>query len=90
LQIVSGREGINLSKADVLVYYNIDFSAVSYWQSRARLQTINRDKIDIYWIFSKNGIEEHIYKSVCKKKNFTLQTFKKIVSLPNIYEIRNI
>ena len=30
LQIVSGREGISLRKADALVYYNIDFSATSY------------------------------------------------------------
>jgi archaellin len=76
LQIVSGREGINLSKADVLVYYNIDFSAVSYWQSRARLQTIGRDVNNIYWIFSKAGIEWQIYKAVSNKKDFTLQTFK--------------
>lgn len=33
LQIVSGREGISLKNADYLVYYNIDFSAVSYWQA---------------------------------------------------------
>ena len=32
LQIVSGREGISLRKAACLVYYNIDFSATSYWQ----------------------------------------------------------
>ena len=35
LQIVSGREGISLRQATALVYYNIDFSATSYWQSRA-------------------------------------------------------
>ena len=33
LQIVSGREGISLRQAQCLVYYNIDFSATSYWQS---------------------------------------------------------
>jgi len=36
LQIVSGREGISLRNAEFLVYYNIDFSATSYWQSRDR------------------------------------------------------
>lgn len=76
LQIVSGREGINLSKADVLCYYNIDFSAVSYWQSRDRLTTIDRLKNNVYWIFSDCGIEKDIYKSVMNKKDFTLQTFK--------------
>ena len=75
LQIVSGREGINLSAADVLIYYNIDFSAVSYWQSRDRLTTKDRLSNSVYWLFSKGGIEHKIYKSVLNKKNFTLQTF---------------
>ena len=79
LQIVSGREGINLSAAKYIVYYNIDFSAVSYWQSRARLTTIERPSNEVFWIFAKGGIEHHIYKQVMAKKNFTLSTFKKYV-----------
>jgi len=54
LQIVSGREGISLRNADYLVYYNIDFSAVSYWQSRDRLTTMERKNNDVFWIFSMN------------------------------------
>lgn len=78
LQIVSGREGISLKQADNLVYYNIDFSATSYWQSRDRLTTIDRKENSVYWIFAKNGIEYKIYDSVLKKKNFTLDIFKKV------------
>jgi len=77
LQIVSGREGISLSNAKYLVYYNIDFSALSYWQSRDRLTTMDRLTNDIYWIFSENGIEDKIYKSVANKKNYTLKVFEK-------------
>ena len=77
-QIVSGREGVNLSTADALVFYNIDFSATSYWQSRARIQTKDRVKeAQIYWIFSEGGIEDKIYKAVMDKKDYTLQYFKK-------------
>lgn len=76
-QIVSGREGVNLSRASSLVYYNIDFSAVSYWQSRDRLQTIDRLENNIYFFFAKGGIEDKIYKSVMNKKNYTLSVFKK-------------
>jgi hypothetical protein len=77
-QIVSGREGVNLSTADALVFYNIDFSATSYWQSRARIQTKDRTKeAQIYWIFSEGGIEDKIYKAVMDKKDYTLQYFKK-------------
>jgi hypothetical protein len=77
LQIVSGREGINLSKAEAIVYYNIDFSAISYWQSRDRMTTINRTESNVYWFFAKNGIEWQIYKAVSNKKDFVLQTFKR-------------
>ena len=77
LQIVSGREGISLEKAECLVYYNIDFSATSYWQSRDRMTTKERLKNNIYWIFSKDGIEKKIYKAVTRKKDYTLQHFKR-------------
>ena len=77
LQIVSGREGISLRKADCLVYYNIDFSATSYWQSRDRMTTKDRLKNEVYWIFSKNGIEKDIYKAVVKKKDYTLAHFRR-------------
>ncbi len=77
LQIVSGREGISLREANALVYYNIDFSATSYWQSRDRMTTKDRLKNDVYWIFSKGGIEKDIYKAVVKKKDYTLTHFKR-------------
>ena len=77
LQIVSGREGISLRKAEALVYYNIDFSATSYWQSRDRMTTKDRLFNKIYWVFSKTGIEKQIYKAVVKKKDYTLSHFKK-------------
>jgi len=77
LQIVSGREGISLRQAQCLVYYNIDFSATSYWQSRDRMTTKNRLKNDVYWIFSRGGIEDQIYKAVIEKKDYTLKHFKK-------------
>jgi hypothetical protein len=79
LQIVSGREGISLKNAKFLVYYNIDFSATSYWQSRDRLTTMERSSNDVYWVFAKGGIENAIYKSVLNKKNFTLNLFKKLL-----------
>lgn len=77
LQIVSGREGISLKKAEYLVYYNIDFSATSYWQSKDRMTTKERLENQVFWIFSKGGIEHEIYKAVTKKKDYTLAHFKK-------------
>ena len=77
LQIVSGREGISLRNADYLVYYNIDFSATSYWQSKDRMK--ERLENNVFWVFSKGGIEHEIYKAVTKKKDFTVNHFKKLL-----------
>jgi len=76
LQIVSGREGISLKEAKHIVYFNIDFSATSYWQSRDRMTTQFRPENKIFWIFAEDGIEDKIYKVVNQKKNYTLKYFK--------------
>lgn len=82
-QIQSGREGINLSTADCIVMYNIDFSAVSYWQARARLQTKDRtEAAKVYWVFTDGGIEEKIYQVVQGKKDFTVSHYKRLQRAP--------
>ena len=75
LQIVSGREGISLKNAECLVYYNIDFSATSYWQSRDRMTTQKRKFNKIYWVFSDEGIESQKNKRVRKRRLFCYKTY---------------
>ena len=41
------------------------------------MTTKNRLYNKIYWIFTKGGIEDNIYKAVVKKKDYTLNHFKK-------------
>lgn len=77
LQVISGREGISLRNAEFLVFYNIDFSATSYFQAKDRMTTMDRPENKVYWIFAVDGIESKIYKSVINKKNYTLNHFKK-------------
>ena len=79
-QIQSTKEGTNLSLADVLVMYNIAFSATAYFQARARLSTIERPETNVHWIFTKKGgFEDNIYKVVSKKKDYTLSYFRKYI-----------
>jgi hypothetical protein len=77
LQVVSGREGISLRQADYLVFYNIQHSAVSYFQAIDRMTTMDRLSNEVFWIFSSGGIEDKIYKVVKSKKKYTLNVFKK-------------
>lgn len=78
-QISSAREGVNLSTADALIFYNIDFSATSYLQARSRTQTKNRKRPAlVYFLFTVGGIEERVYKAVQQKKNFTSSYYKQL------------
>jgi hypothetical protein len=85
LQFLSGREGLSLKQADYIVALNIDFSATTYFQFKDRMTTMERKENQIYWLFSKGGIEEKIYRTVLNKKDFTLNVFKKIydVKIPD-------
>ena len=83
LQIISGREGISLKNAEYLIFYNIDFSATSYFQARDRLSHMGRLKNKIYWLFSDGGIEDKIHKAVKSKKKYTLNIFKKDYGIKN-------
>ncbi len=83
-QIQSVREGVNLSTADALVAYNIDFSATSYFQLKARAQYKDRKgTAPFYWIFSKHGIERKVYQAVINKTNFTYSYYRQHVGKNN-------
>jgi len=77
VQIVSGREAISLRNAKYLVYFTPDYSALSYWQSRDRMTTMDRTENEVFWIFSNRGVEKEIYKTVLGKKDFTVKYFEK-------------
>ena len=77
LQQYSGAEGINLSKADSLVYLNFGFSGSKFIQSLDRLTTKERANNNVYFVFGYNGMERKVYEAVSKKKTYTVNQFKK-------------
>tara|TARA_R110000772_G_scaffold36098_6_gene86673 strand:+ start:3109 stop:4338 length:1230 start_codon:yes stop_codon:yes gene_type:complete len=77
-QLQSIREGVNLSLCSALVFYNIDFSNVSYRQARDRMNGLDRLKNDVYFVFAEGGIESKIYRTVTvDKKKYDISAFKK-------------
>jgi len=77
-QFVSSREGIRLDTADAILFYGIDFSYLSYEQSKNRIISKERTKEAVlYWIFCKGGIEEKILKTVRSKENYTSSYFNR-------------
>jgi hypothetical protein len=81
-QIVSGSQGIDLSLGQVIINFNINHSAVLFFQARDRLTTKTRLESHVHWLFSshngESGIEKSIYEVVQEKKPFTASHFKKL------------
>lgn len=77
-QFRSAREGIRLDTADALIFFNMEFSYLSWEQTKNRLQSKERTKeAVIYLIQSDCGIEQHIYDAVMNKTDFTLSYYGK-------------
>lgn len=90
-QIQSGSMGINLSTADILVFFNIDFSATQYYQARARLGSMEREHPQvIHWLFSDTGIESKVYKAVQQKKSYTLAHYRKDYAIARIRNTKQV
>jgi hypothetical protein len=73
-QVSSRSMGVDISAADMLIMYNIDYSATLYFQAISRIINMNSVKMPrVIWLFSdlQNGIENKIYSTVKKKKPFT-------------------
>lgn len=76
----SSTEGMNVSKADCLVYYNFHFSGKNYIQSRDRLTVKDRLTNDVYFMLETPGINEDILSRVRDKKDFNLSAFYETAS----------
>ncbi len=76
-QQYSNALGVNLSKADYLVFYNFSFSGTNFIQSIDRLSTVDRLENTVYFVFPKGSLTEKIFKVVQQKKNFTEKMFLK-------------
>jgi len=75
-QFISSREGIRLDAAKSIVFFNIDFSYLSYEQARNRIASFERETpAKLYWLFSDKGIEKRIYKAVKNKMDYTLKIY---------------
>ncbi len=73
-------EGVDFSYADSMIVYSLNFSATTYLQSKERLANKKRTKpILVHYLFTKNGIDEHIYKAVSNKMNFTNNYYKNCI-----------
>ena len=69
--------GIDLSIADAMAIYSLDYSAVTYLQVLERLKHTKRTKeVFVYYYTTKNGIDTTILKRVRAKGDYTAQHYR--------------
>ena len=75
-QVRRAREGVRLDTADALIFFNLEFSYLSYEQGKNRLVSKERTSpADVYFLCSDCGIESKILEAVHGKQDFTLSYY---------------
>lgn len=77
-QQYSNAMGVNLSRAEKLIYLNFGFSGTNWIQSLDRLTTIERQESEVFIILARQTIDFNIFKTIEQKKNFTLAQYESI------------
>ena len=77
-QQYSNAMGVNLSRAEKLIYLNFGFSGTNWIQSLDRLTTIERKESEVFIILARQTIDFNIFKTIEQKKNFTLSQYVKL------------
>lgn len=68
--------GVNLSKADNLVYLNFGFSGTHFIQSLDRLTILSRKETDVHFMLANKTLDYKILQTIEQKKNFTLKSYQ--------------
>ena len=79
VQYQAGAKGLNLQKANKIIYYSPTLSAELYMQSKKRIHRIGQDRPCFYYYLTTEGsIETDIYRSVEKGEDYTLELFEEV------------
>lgn len=77
IQYQAGAMGLNLQKANKMIFYTPPLSSELYEQAKKRIHRIGQKKPCFYYLLTcKNSIEEKIYKTLAKRKDYTEKLFE--------------
>lgn len=77
IQYQAGAMGLNLQKANKIVYFTPTLSSELFEQSKKRIHRIGQNSSCFYYMLTcKNSIEEKIYKTLEMRKDYTDKLFE--------------
>lgn len=76
IQYQAGAMGLNLQKANKIVYFTPPLSSELFEQSKKRIHRIGQERSCFYYyMICRNSIEEKIYRTLAMRKDYTEQLF---------------
>lgn len=78
VQYQAGAMGLNLQKANKIIYYSLPLSSELYEQSKKRIHRIGQNRPCFYYLLLvENSIEERIKTTLDKRNDYTQELFEK-------------
>ena len=76
IQYQAGAMGLNLQKANKIIYFTLPERSELFEQSKARIHRIGQNRPCFYWIMMcENSVEEDIHQTLLERKDFTDELF---------------
>lgn len=73
----AGSSGLNLQKANKIIYFTPPLSSSNFEQSKKRVHRIGQSKTCFYYyLICRDSVEEKIYDALSKRKDFTDKLFE--------------
>lgn len=77
IQYQAGAMGLNLQKANKIIYFTLPLSSELFEQSKKRIHRIGQKKACFYYLMiCKNSIEEKILKALNMRRDYTERLFQ--------------
>lgn len=79
IQYQAGAMGLNLQKANKIIYFTPCLSSELFEQSKKRIHRLKQDRACFYYLLvCKDSVEEKIYKTLEQRKDFTDELFRSL------------
>lgn len=79
IQYQAGAMGLNLQKANKIIYFTLPERSELFEQSKARIHRIGQNRPCFYWILEcTDSVEEQIYQTLLERKDYTDELFREV------------
>lgn len=77
IQYQAGSMGLNLQKANKIIYFTLPYSSSNFEQSKKRIHRIGQDKTCFYYVMIvKDSFEQQVYETLKQRKNWSDKLFQ--------------